>query len=711
MQSEFFSPVGGRPVRLPEEIRALAKRAENGEVGRSMAGSPSVSLDDIDGFERMSDVQKYTCAVMEIAKRAPLRILPGERLAGAATLDLARSHVVPAIHGGKPVFASVSHLTAGFAEAVREGLGARRAQVVIRLHDPDIDAEGREFLEGLLVCLDAVKVWHTRYLKELDRLACVSEGAERARFLEMRDRLKDVPERPPHTFGEAVQSLWFFFAFLRLCGNWPGIGRIDRILGDYLKDDLAAGRITIDGARELLAQFWIKGCEWITGEKTVSGDAQHYQNIVLSGVDENGEDVTNEVSDLVLDVIEELGISDFPVAVRVGPKTPERLLRRVAEVQRQGGGIVAVYNEEMVLSMLDDLGYEKSEARNFANDGCWEVQVPGKTCFSYVPINLLSVLQHRVLAVGEEKDVDFADFDSLYAEFLRQMDGVIGEFHRSADQFALSGQPALAVAMLTDGCIEKARDYYRRGARYYVISPHAGLLPDTANSLLAIKKIVYEEKLVTFRELRAILGRNWEGAETLRRHAANAFLYYGNDDTEADAMARRVLQDFVGCVSKVGKRAGVLRPAGVSTFGRQIDWRWDNGATADGHFKGEILSGNLSPTPGSDRNGATAIIRSHCGLGLRGLKCGTALDIRLLPASARGDEGTEAILSLIRGFVALGGIFMQIDVIDNAILLEARAHPENYQNLAVRVSGWSARFVTLSAEWQDMVIGRTAQGL
>ncbi|MFA6948104.1 MAG: glycine radical domain-containing protein, partial [Eubacteriales bacterium] len=183
--------------------------------------------------------------------------------------------------------------------------------------------------------------------------------------------------------------------------------------------------------------------------------------------------------------------------------------------------------------------------------------------------------------------------------------------------------------------------------------------------------------------------------------------YYGNNDAGADAMIVRVMDDYMDAVRTVKERCGVLRPAGISTFGRQIDWKDSRFAGAHGYKRGEILASNLSPTPGKDVSGATSVIASHCKIHLSKLACGTALDIKLDPSAVRGEDGENAVMGLLRAFVALGGHFMQIDVMDNAVLLEAQKHPENYQNLSVRISGWSARFVTLDDNWQRMIIERT----
>ncbi|MCC6445143.1 MAG: hypothetical protein IT210_17000 [Armatimonadetes bacterium] len=482
------------------------------------------------------------------------------------------------------------------------------------------------------------------------------------------------------------------------------------MLGPYLDQDLAAGRITLDEAREMIAHFWIKGCDWIGADAFGgSGDAQHYQNIVLSGIDREGNDITNEVTYLALDVVEELAISDFPIAVRINPDSPARLLRRIAEVQRCGGGVVAVYNENLIIESLVRFGYPLEEACQFANDGCWEIQIPGKTNFIYRPFDTLSLLQETLGVSGSGDSPDYESFDSLYAAFHQKLAERIEAIHGEADRHATGAHPATLISLLEEDCIGKGRGYYDRGARYNASSPHAGGLSDTANSLLAVRRLVHEQKKFLLRELVRILRADWEGQDDLRRATLSRAEFYGNDSPDADRMAKRVFDDFLALVGAVKERNGVLRPPGVSTFGREIAWRGGRGATADGHRAGQLLATNFSPSPGTDREGPTAVIRSHCAMDLLRLTSGTALELKMLPASVEGERGLETLTALMRSFVALGGIFLHIDVIDNRILREAQQHPERHRNLSVRVSGWSARFVTLNREWQEMIINRTQQ--
>ncbi len=715
--------------RLSDETRSLAERYLSGEIGRTMR--PADFAIEPDFYHSMPSLDKqYAEAVRLIAENAPLRIIPFERLAGAATLKEATMHLVPLLtHSYRArsvpdgdwisknplspapsLLSSVSHTTIDFEKALKVGCKGIRAEITARLGRNDLDEDGRGLLESMLACLDAADTWHSRYVSELERLAAASSGEERRNYEDVLSALRNVPANPPRNFREAVQALWMLWDFQRLCGNWSGIGRIDKMLGPSLRKDLESGAISLDDARELLAHFWIKGCEWITAEGKGSGDAQFYQNIVLGGIDENGEDVTNDVTYLVLDVVEELHISDFPIAVRLSKNTSERLLRRTAEVQRIGGGIIAVYNEDRIIPSLVKFGYPLEEARNFANDGCWELLIPGKTCFSYQPFDALGLLQEALgLGPSNNETPAYPDFESLYAEFKNRLAFQLASLLNSSNR---SYHPTPLISMMVEGCIEKARSYYDLGPQYTVISPHPGGLPDVVNSLLVIKKLVFESKETSIKGFAEILRGDWQGNEPLRRRIQKEFEFFGNDSAEADEMMRRVFNDFTELVAKVPRRMGILRPAGISTFGREGSaYLPHRAATAAGNRKGEILAPNFTPSPGTDRRGPTAIIKSHCSVDFSRLPCGTALDLKILPSSAKGEHGIATLVSLMRSFVKLGGVFMQIDVVDTELLRDAQLHPEKYPNLSVRISGWSARFATLTKEWQDMIIRRSVQKL
>ncbi len=714
----FYTPKGfSRPVRLSEETRRFAYESLGHKYGLDTRKTDAIVLDGEPDFESLTPYEKYDLAVRRIAEKAPVRICEGEKLSGAATLGAAIRHVVPVTYKGQTILPSLSHLTADFDRILTLGLEGLRIEAEAALEKCK-NTEKEPFARSVVNTIDSFEIWLDRYVKALEEASAKDHGYEMNLNI-----LRHVPRKPARSFYEAVQSIWAEFAFLRLCGNWPGIGRIDRMLGKYLEADLEAGKVTYDEAREILSHFFIKGCEWICGGDYGSGDAQHYQNLVIGGIDAEGREVTNDVTYMVLDIIEELGISDFPTTVRLSASSPEKLLRRTAEVTRLGGGTVAVYNEDLIIETLTGYGYPLKEAREFANDGCWEVQVPGTTDFSYLPFDSLAILQHTTLNNYDISGaVDkFPDFESLIgayegdlAAFVERLcAGFNGAYRFSADNEFLgwkSAFPCTAISLFERGCVGKGLSYLEGGPKYKIRSPHIGGLADTVNSLYAIKKAVYDDKIVGLDEFFAILRSNWEGSEPLRRYMLNKYTYYGADNDEVDAIAARILTGFADACDAQNKGYGYKFPAGVSTFGRQLEWAPHRLAAPHGRKRGEVLAANCSPTPGTDTLGATAIVRSYCKCPLNRTITGAALDIRLMPSCVKGEDGLGALMGLMRGFVSLGGFFMQIDVVDAAILHEAQEHPEEHQTLSVRVSGWNARFVTLNKEWQNMVIGQAEGG-
>ena len=702
---EFYAQNGKcRPIRLSEKTRKFAYDSLGRKYGLDTLNTMSVTMDDVDGYETLSEIEKYDLSIMRIARTAPIRICEDEKISGAATLGWAIKHQVPSTYHDVPLCRSISHLTADFEKVLKKGINSIKAEAE-KAYQKHRNTDREPFAKSCLTALEAFEIWHGRYLDAL---------RDRPEYKANYENLMRVPFAPATSFYEAVQSLWFTFAFLRLCGNWPGIGRIDYLLGDYLKNDLQSGKCSLEEAREILAHFFIKGCEWINGVFIGSGDAQHYQNILLGGIDEDGHEVTNEVSYLVLDIIEEFGISDFPTSVRLNRHTSDAFLHRVAEVMRYGGGVLAVYNEELVIDAFVKDGYDEKEARTFTNDGCWEVQIPGKTFFQYEPFDSLKLLQQKTLA-GYEANVAFSSFEELYlqykADLYQKVQEIVAQKYEDGfDKITESefvwakNMPCATISLFEEGCLEHGLSYREGGPIYHLHSPHIGGLADTVNSLYAIKKLVFDEKKMSLPEFLSILKNNWEGEEILRQYVMNRYAYYGNDNDEVDMIAARLLSDFADMCQSFNGKSPFRFPAGVSTFGRQIEWAPHRLASAHGRKAGDVLAANCSPTPGTDKEGATAIIRSHCKADLSKITCGAALDIKLLPSSVEGENGLQSLIALMRGFVALGGFFMQPDVVDASVLREAQEHPENYQTLSVRVSGWNARFVTLNKAWQDMVI-------
>ena len=708
--------------KLSDSTHALCKRALGGEFGKAMSAHYCAIVDS-ENYDKLSPWQQYNACLEAIVEQAPIRLVDGELLAGSATFDKAREHQVPAALAGTDpkaqLFKSQSHLTPHYHKVIRRGLAGLKTEITASLENHKLHPEKVAYLQELSRTVKLMERWHRRYMDAIDQRIGTTEGAVRSRWQQVQKNLARVPMEPAGNFREAVQSLWFLFVFQRMSGNWAAVGRFDWMLGDFLEKDLEYGRITLEEAREYVAHFWIKGCEWVDtvtciGHDDGGGDGQFYQNVVLSGRDETGRDETNTVTYLVLDVLEELRIADYPTSVRISKNSPEKLLRRCAEVIRLGGGLLAVYNDDTVIEALERFGYSPREACRYANDGCWEVQIPGKTNFKYWPWDVLAELQRGVLKLHDEtaSALEYESFDALFDAYIAHL----SRRYRWWTQERVRNifMPNLALSLFVEDCIGTAVDYghqQQSGAVYQVCAPHAGGIVDAANALQAIKYVVYEEKLMSLNAFMDIIKQNWEGWESLRLRLRH-LTYYGNGEPESDAMMKRLFNAYTQMVNSQKFYRGMLFPAGISTFGRQVTPEFLNHRTAnpDGHKKGDFLSNNISPTPGDNLRGATAALRSYGSLDMKNLPGGTALELKLSFATVRGEDGLEGLIALLKAFCDLGCHFMQPDVVDAAALKKAQEDPERYGDLVVRVSGWSSRFRTLERQWQELVIQRTEMG-
>ena len=716
MDDVIFNPLGGKGgvKRLREETRSLAWRYLTGKY-QSRIGDAGFRITDLGLPPDCPPEIRHGKNTILTAQKSRIDILPEELLAGSASNIQALDHCIPGFPASLPrdLKSSVSHTTVDFGDAVRKGLRGLEAEIRERMRDDD-DPRHRNFFDALLDVIEGMRIWTKRYHDAYGELLDLPEGEKhRDDLLAIRSRLEKVPENPPETFAEAIQSFWSFFEFQRLCGNWCGLGRFDEILGPYLSRDLEAGIITRDEARELIAHFWIKGTEWCFGLRRDtalspgSGDAQNYQNIILGGIDREGRQVENEVTFLVLDVIEELHISDYPVTVRLNPRTSGRLLRRIAELQLLGGGIVSVYNEEPILRNLERMGIPEAEARTFTNDGCWEIIIPGQTCFGYLPLDYLIPFQEALFA---EKTP--GSFGELYRNFLDRVRVLAGNAREQIAKLRFPGKESpgdyprcpvgkadAVLSLLEPSCRESGCSYTLHGTRYVFMAIHMAGLPDVANSLYAIRENVFKKKLVSLPELVRILKNDWQDAEALRLRFANSLKYYGNDDPQVDGLLRQVLHDCSAISGEGGGIGCIMIPVGVSTFGREIAFAPNRLATPFGRHAHEYLAPNLSPTPGTDKSSMTAVLNSYCRMDFSDTPNGCPLDLRLSAGIRKMPGAAESLAQVLRVFVKKGGLYLQIDCVDPEMLREAKKDPDRFPNLAVRISGWSARFASLSEEW------------
>lgn len=704
-------------------------------------------------------VRKARAIALKLAAM-PTELWRGQLFAGSMTLEDPRVHAEwgfpdyvtdaereAAAAKGLSIHSVFGHVVPDYPTLLAKGLRGIRADAEAQRPFAATPQE-TAFLDSVAIALDAVMDFAARLAGRCEAEAHAEPDAGRAAELrQMAANLRQAPAGPSLTFWQALQSVWLLHMVFHSTMNGNALGRLDQYAWPLLEADLAAGRLTLDGAAELAGCFCLKFNERAKTTDEQRPDARepepldparrtrHYtssqigtrrdrldatnhwlQNIVIGGLTPEGADGTNPLSFLLLDAYARNEMTNPLVTVRVHRGTPEALLRRACEVLKAGGGMPALFNDEALVPALERLGIPTPDARDYTNDGCWEVILPGRTNFVFQRLSLMLCL---LWALGRERSEAapdtgdpraFASFDDVWRAFLAQMDSMVGRVVRHVvdtvnDRSTIAPVPLLSALM--DGAIASRRDMTAGGSKYRTFGMLAESAAHAIDSLVALKSVVFDQRAATMAELCDALAANFEGHEALRKRLLAA-PKYGNDDDRADALGRDVIAAFTETVARHAEahRATVLFPAGVGTFSWYIGIGEGLGASPDGRLAGEPVSSNFSPALGRDLDGLPSAILSYAKMHPERLPAGGPLDLRLARRLVEGDAGTARMAGLVRGFVASGGAMMTLTVADTDELRAAQREPERYRSLRVRMGGWCAYFTMLSREQQDHHIRR-----
>jgi pyruvate-formate lyase len=608
--------------------------------------------------------------------------------------------------------------------------------------------------------LDAVGVAIRGVIDFAARLAdrCESEAASHAdprRAAELRQmaaNLRQAPAGPSRTFWQALQSVWLLHMIYHSTMNANAVGRLDQYVWPCLQADLDAGRIDLDAAAELVDCFCLKFNERAITTQDLLSDARdaqpvdptrrtrHYtssqigarrdsldatnhwlQNIIVGGRTPDGADGTYPLTFLVLESYRRNRMTNPVMSVRLHRDSPDALLHHVYHVLKDGGGMPAMFNDEAIIPALERLGIPTADARDFTNDGCWEVIIPGRTDFRFQRLSVMLCLEWALnrgcsRIDGSQQGPDtgdprgFATYEQVWQAFLAQLDAMVARVVQRVvetidDRRIIAPVPLLSA--LIDGAISSRRDMTAGGAKFRT---HAMLAEGAAyaiDSLAAVKRIIFDDQQATMAELCDALDADFEGHESLRAKLLAA-PKYGNDDDYADAIGRQMIDAFTDTVARhAAVHQSVVRfPCGVGTFSWYIGIGEGLGASADGRLSGEPVSSNFSPALGRDLEGIPSAILSYAKMHDANLPAGSPLDLRLARRLVEGEEGVTRMAALIRAFVETGGAIMTLTVADTEELRAAQREPESYTSLRVRMGGWSAYFTMLSREQQDHHIRR-----
>lgn len=597
-------------------------------------------------------------------------------------------------------------------------------------NDPEA-TDKAEQLKAMAISCDAIILLARRHAERAEELLSTETDASRREDLESIIRVcQRVPAHAPETFHEAIQMYWFVhLGTIMELNGWDAMnpGHFDQHLSPFYEKDLAEGRITRDKAKELLSCFWIKVNNQPAPPKVgitarESGTYNDFTNINIGGVTADGRDGVNEVSYLMLEIIEELHILQPGNSVHISSVTPNRFLHAAARVIRQGHGYPSVFNPDIYIQEMLRSGKSLKDAREGGCSGCIEVGAFGKeayilTGYFNVPKVLEITLNNGFDPVSGRQagpetgdPVNFKDFESFYQAFYQQLKYFIDlkiKVNNYIDRMYALYTPATFLSVVIDDCIKKGKDYYNGGPRYNTTYIQCTGLGTVTDSLSVLKKHVYEEGAVKMGHLLYAINANFEGEEPLRQFILNHTPFYGNDDDFADQLALRVFNDLFDLIDNRpnGKAGGKYHLNMLSTtchiyFGKVL------GATPNGRLSGKSISDGTSPSHGCDTHGPTAVIKSltkldHVKTG------GTLLNLRFLPGLLKREEDIARLGSLIRSYFAMGGHHVQFNIVDTATLLAAREHPEEYRDLLVRMAGYSDYFNDMNDDLKQEVIERT----
>jgi pyruvate formate-lyase/glycerol dehydratase family glycyl radical enzyme len=655
------------------------------------------------------------------------------------------SQEIGVISGRGNITSGDGHIIVDYPKLMKiglEGVIAEAKEALSALSPYDAtEAKKRPFLEAVGIACRAAIRFSARYAEEAERQAVTeSDPIRRAELENIAAVCRWVPAKPPRTFHEALQSAWFTQLIVQIESNGHSfsMGRLDQYTYPLYRADIGVGRLTEGQAIELLACLWLKLFSVIKirpwSHTRFGIGYPTYQNVTVGGLDRSGQDATNELSYMVLRTMRETRLTQPNVSARYHSSSPEAFLIECGRTIKMGFGMPAMKNDESIIPALLEKGVRPEDAYDYAIVGCVEAAVPGKWGYRNTGmafLNMLKVLELAynggrdpntgvVLSPGGGELTDLRSFDDLYEAFLEQLH-FYTQCHVEMDTYADLAleemvPDAFCSALVAD-CIPRGKTIKEGGAIYDVVSGLQSGLANVANSLMAIKKRVYEEGVLTLEDLRHALETNFagKGGERIRQLLLSA-PKYGNDIDEVDDLAARVLSDYLQEASRYRTSRYGRGPIGgtyagsTSNISANVPLGQPICATPDGRKAGQPIAEGVSPTHHTVDKGPTAIMRSVAKLPTIKM-IAQLLNLRLAPGSLDTEDGLRRLAQLLRGFQALKGWHVQFNTVSTETLLDAQKHPEKHRDLVVRVAGYSALFVTLDKAAQDDIIERTTHSI
>lgn len=640
-----------------------------------------------------------------------------------------------------------AHLAVHYEKLLKEGLKGYEQRTIkakeeLDLTKPD-SIDKYAFYNAILIVIDAVKCYASRFSELAIELANKASNQRKEELLEISRICKKIPYEPASSFKEAIQSVWFIQCILQIESNGHSLsyGRFDQFMYPYYKKDKELGIIQDEEVLELLTNLWIKTLtinkvRSFTHTQSSAGSPM-YQNVTIGGQTPDKKDAVNELSYLVLKSVAQTRLPQPNLTVRYHKGLPKEFMNMCIEVMKLGTGMPAFNNDEIIIPSFINWGVKEEDAYNYSAIGCVETAVPGKwgyrcTGMSYInfPRLLLAVMNNGVDLTSGKRFVKecgyFKDMTS-YDQLLKAWDQALREVTRysvivenAIDLASERDVPDVLCSALTDDCIARGKTIKQGGAVYDFISGLQVGIANMADSLAAIKKLVFEEKKITPEELWNALLDDFTSDENkkIQKMLIEDAPKYGNDIDYVDQLIVQAYDSYIDEIKKYPNTRynrgpiGGIRYAGTSSISANVGQGQGTMATPDGRNAKEPLAEGCSPVHSMDRLGPTAVFKSVSKLRTDKITGGVLLNQKVTPATLSTEENKMKLEMLIRTFFnRLHGYHVQYNVVDKETLLDAQKHPEKHKDLVVRVAGYSAFFNVLSKQTQDDIIGRTEQTL
>ena len=711
---------------------------------------------------------------------------------GKTTSELATAYMAPeAIRAidhniftpGNYFYNGVGHVTVKYWEVLEigyEGIMAKAQAELDKCNVGDGDyAERSRFLEAVIMSCQAVIDYADRYAKlALEMAEKCTDPQRKAELLVIASNCSKVPAKGATNFWEACQSFWFVQQLLQMESSGHSIspGRFDQYMYPYYKKDIESGAITRTAAQELLDCIWVKlnDLNKVRDAASAEGFAGYslFQNLIVGGQDKDGNDVTNDLSFMCIEASMHVHLPAPSLSIRVWNGSPHEFLIKAAELTRTGIGLPAYYNDEVIIPALQNRGLSLEDAREYNIIGCVEPQKAGKTegwhdAAFFNMCRPLELVFSNGMDKGEMVGIPTGDvtqmktFDEFFDAYKKQMEYCISllvNADNAIDVAHAERCPLPFLSCMIDDCLKEGKSVQEGGAVYNFTGPQGFGIANMADGLFAIRKLVYEDKKVSMKELKEALAWNYDkgldaqsagdmtemimkamqkagrnvdastaegllktfmgmkpGEQKIQRFKEihdmiDEVPKFGNDIPEVDYFAREVAYTYSKPLQKYNNPRGGKFQAGLYPVSANVPLGGQTGATPDGRYAHTPVADGVSPSAGKDVKGPTAAATSVSRLDHFIVSNGTLFNQKFHPSALSGREGLEKFVALIRGYFDQKGMHMQFNVVDRQTLLDAQEHPEKYKHLVVRVAGYSALFTTLSRSLQDDIIRRTEQG-